>query len=135
VKESVKTFVQEMNRTAKSLGLKHTRYGNPHGLPSVEARSTAADMARLVSKCLENSLFCEVVATEKYKTKIKGYNGKVKAVEWENTNKLLRRPGFIGVKTGITVTAGPCLAAAYVFREKTYIVILLRTNKISRRFK
>lgn len=54
---------------------------------------------------------------------------------WENTNKLLRRNNFIGIKTGITITAGPCLASAYKFKNKTYIVVLARANKVSRRFK
>lgn len=33
IKDTVKVFVQEMNRVAKQLGLKDTRFGNPHGLP------------------------------------------------------------------------------------------------------
>jgi D-alanyl-D-alanine carboxypeptidase len=41
----------------------------------------------------------------------------------------------LGIKTGITVTAGPCLASAYQFRQKTYIIVLLRAPKISSRFK
>lgn len=41
----------------------------------------------------------------------------------------------MGIKTGITVTAGPCLAAAYKFRDKIYICVILRALKISRRFK
>ncbi len=56
-------------------------------------------------------------------------------VEWHNTNKLLRRDGFLGIKTGITVTAGPCLASAYQFRDKIYICVILRASKVSRRFK
>ena len=56
-------------------------------------------------------------------------------MQWENTNKLLRRPGFIGIKTGITVTAGPCLASAYQFLNKTYIVVIAKCSKPSRRFK
>ena len=47
----------------------------------------------------------------------------------------MRRDGFIGIKTGITVTAGPCLASAYKFKDKTYIIILAKCNKSSRRFK
>lgn len=47
----------------------------------------------------------------------------------------MRREGFIGIKTGITVTAGPCLASAYQFRDKIYICVLLRATKVSRRFK
>ena len=61
--------------------------------------------------------------------------GSKREVVWQNTNKLLRRQGFIGIKTGITVTAGPCLASAYEFRDKIFIVSLLRASKISRRFK
>ena len=56
-------------------------------------------------------------------------------MHWENTNKLIRREGFIGIKTGITVTAGPCLASAYKFKNSTYIVIIAKCNKSSRRFK
>lgn len=50
---------------------------------------------------------------------------------------MLRRPGFIGVKTGVTATAGPCLATLYDLpkENKQYIVVLLRTTKLSRRFK
>ena len=54
---------------------------------------------------------------------------------WENTNKLLRRPNFIGGKTGVTITAGPCLASCYQLGEKILIVVLLKTTKLSRRFK
>lgn len=61
--------------------------------------------------------------------------GVKREVVWENTNKLLRRPGFEGVKTGVTVTAGPCLASLYTFKGRSFIVILLRTSKMSRRFK
>ena len=73
--------------------------------------------------------------TREYKCTIFNKNGTKRPVEWINTNKLLRRPGFIGIKTGITVTAGPCLASAYEFRDKVYIVVVLRCNKVSRRFK
>jgi D-alanyl-D-alanine carboxypeptidase len=48
---------------------------------------------------------------------------------------LLKRPDFIGIKTGITVTAGPCLATGYKFRDKIYVCVVLRAPKVSRRFK
>ena len=66
---------------------------------------------------------------------VENHRGIRREVKWQNTNKLLRREGFIGVKTGITVTAGPCLASAFEFKNKVYIIVLLRANKISRRFK
>lgn len=33
------------------------------------------------------------------------------------------------------MTAGPCLASAYEFRDKTYISVILRAPKVSARFK
>lgn len=39
-------------------------------------------------------------------------DGTYRNYAWKNTNKLLDK-GFIGIKTGITDNAGPCLAAAY----------------------
>ncbi len=36
---------------------------------------------------------------------------------WQNTNKLLEAPGFFGIKTGVTDTAGPCLCTAFRFQK------------------
>lgn len=35
----------------------------------------------------------------------------------------------------MTITAGPCLATCYQVGDKIFIVVLLRTSKLSRRFK
>jgi D-alanyl-D-alanine carboxypeptidase len=83
---------------------------------------------------MRNELFRTISACKFFRTTVKN-GGVAREVEWENTNKLLRRDGFVGLKTGITVTAGPCLAAAYSFRDKTYISVILRAPKVSGRFK
>ena len=49
--------------------------------------------------------------------------------ELENTNKLLE-DGFDGIKTGITDTAGPCLAASY----KDYIIVVLNSKSMNERW-
>jgi D-alanyl-D-alanine carboxypeptidase len=36
---------------------------------------------------------------------------------WENTNKLLSESGFLGMKTGQTLTAGYCLCVYYDPKE------------------
>lgn len=111
-------------------------FGNPHGLPHRDSKTTCEDMGKLCAICLNIPLFREIVGTKIYKYKVMCDRTKKKYIfHWENTNKLLRRPGFIGIKTGITVTAGPCLASAYTFRDKTYIVIVAKSAKMSRRFK
>jgi D-alanyl-D-alanine carboxypeptidase len=79
-------------------------------------------------------LFRTVIKTKKYSFWME-HKGAKHEVVWENTNKLLRRPHFIGGKTGVTVTAGPCLASCYELGDKILIVVLLKTSKLSRRFK
>lgn len=48
---------------------------------------------------------------------------------FENTNKLLE-DGFDGIKTGITDTAGPCLAASY----KDLIIVVLNSKSMNERW-
>ena len=127
-------FIQKMNRNAKTLGLNQTTFGNPHGLPHARGVSSPYDQAMLVSQCLAIPLFNKVVATQELRTWVVN-EGVRRELIWENTNKLLRRPGFVGTKTGVTATAGPCLASCYKYKNHTFIVVLLRTSKLSRRFK
>jgi serine-type D-Ala-D-Ala carboxypeptidase (penicillin-binding protein 5/6) len=134
LKEHLKAFVSQMNKHAALLGLKHTQFANPHGLPSHNAKSNANDVAKLCCVCMKSEHFRHIVKQEYYRLTVR--NGTAtREVIWENTNKLLRRSGFVGIKTGITVTAGPCLAAAYEFKDKTYISVILRAPKVSARFK
>jgi D-alanyl-D-alanine carboxypeptidase (penicillin-binding protein 5/6) len=46
-------------------------------------------------------------------------------IVWYNTNKLLNLDGFIGVKTGATPSAGPCLSSVYRMGISEYIVIVV----------
>ena len=34
-------------------------------------------------------------------------------MKWLTTNRLLGKPGWDGIKTGITDSAGPCYASSY----------------------
>ena len=45
--QSMKYFLQEMNRYARALGLESTNYANPHGLSHKNNKSTAADIGKL----------------------------------------------------------------------------------------
>ena len=76
-----------MNKNARLLGLKSTKFANPHGLPHQEARSTANDMAKLCCTCMKDELFKIIVGTRFKKMMVK--NGTLtREVESENTNKL-----------------------------------------------
>ena len=50
-----------------------------------------------------------------------------------NTNKLLEQ-GYSGLKTGITPTAGPCLAASLYKDDFKLIVVILNAKSMEQRW-
>jgi D-alanyl-D-alanine carboxypeptidase (penicillin-binding protein 5/6) len=98
---SVDGFVARMNATARSLGMIHTRYTDPSGYDDSTV-STAADQVRLVERAMRLPVFVSIVATSSATLPVAG--------TVHNTNTLLGRDGFVGVKTGSTAAAGGCFA-------------------------
>lgn len=54
--------------------------------------------------------------------------------KWHNTNFLLGRKGYNGIKTGITEAAGPCLSASYNEGGYRFIVVLLSAQSMEARW-
>lgn len=104
-------FVAEMNRTAKALGMTHTRYSNPHGLTHADHKSTASDQFKLTCAALKLPAFRELVSTPRKEGIVAGPGGYQRTIVWTNTNKLLQINGYAGVKTGTTNAAGACLVS------------------------
>ena len=96
---SVPAFVADMNRVAKRLGMHHTRYTDPSGLDATTV-STAADQLRLAVTAMRNDVFAELVGTSDATLPVAGHLG--------NTDTLLGRDGFVGIKTGSDDAAGGC---------------------------
>jgi D-alanyl-D-alanine carboxypeptidase (penicillin-binding protein 5/6) len=94
-------FVARMNATARSLGMTHTRYTDPSGYDDATV-STAVDQVRLVDRAMRLPVFAGIVATASATLPVAGVV--------HNTDTLLGRNGFVGVKTGSTATAGGCFA-------------------------
>jgi D-alanyl-D-alanine carboxypeptidase (penicillin-binding protein 5/6) len=90
-----------MNATARSLGMTHTRYTDPSGYDDATV-STAADQVRIVDRAMRLPVFASIVATPSATLPVTG--------TVHNTNTLLGRNGFVGVKTGSTATANGCFA-------------------------
>lgn len=109
--DPVAEFVAEMNRLAKALGMTQTRFANPHGLerPGAKAFSTAADIARLSLYAMRRNAFNFIVRQPDRQIKLVGTGGS-RTFRVRNTNELIGEPGVLGVKTGMTAAAGPCVA-------------------------
>ena len=108
-------FVARMNAAARSLGMGHTRYTDPSGYDDATV-STAADQVRIVDEAMRLPVFASIVATPSAVLPVAGLV--------QNTNALLGRNGFVGVKTGSDAAAGGCFAFRAVRRiggERTTI--------------
>jgi D-alanyl-D-alanine carboxypeptidase (penicillin-binding protein 5/6) len=98
---SEEQFVARMNATARSLGMAHTRYTDPSGYDDATV-STAADQVRIVNQAMRLPVFARIVGTATATLPVAG--------TVHNTNALLGRNGFVGVKTGSDDAAGGCFA-------------------------
>src|SRR4029450_2764882 len=97
-----------MNATAGALGMTRTRYTDPSGYDAATV-STAADQVRIVDRAMHLPAFASIVATQSATLPVAG--------TVHNTNRLLGRNGFVGVKTGSTGAAGGCFSLPAIRRS------------------
>lgn len=106
-------FVDRMNRRARELGMRNTRFANATGLPPEETgdpgphEASAYDLALLSRAAIRTPHFLSMVSTWEYTMRAGGIQKPV----LYNLNRLLKRyPGVDGLKTGMTARAGYCIA-------------------------
>ncbi len=102
---SVASFVAEMNRTARDLGMAHTTYTDPSGYDAGTV-STALDQLRLAQGVAKDKTMAAMMATRSYALPFAGVV--------TNTDTLLGQDGFVGMKTGSDDAAGGC----FMFRSE-----------------
>ena len=124
-------FCDMMNEKAAYLGMTHTHFANPNGMPNLNNYSTASDLVRLSRYCMRDSLFAAIVGTvEKDVPLLDGRH-----MPCCNTNALLKTyEGCLGIKTGFTRLAGNCLASAATRNGTTLYLVLLNSRSMSSRF-
>lgn len=125
-------FVAEMNRRAAELGLKETRYVDPHGLGNNQ--TSARDLARLAWICMKDERFRGYVRTVEQRCTVAGPDGSPREVVWKNTNQLLGIEGYDGIKTGTTSAAGACLAASGRRGDDQLVVVVLGSTSPDARY-
>ena len=109
--DPVAIFVGEMNQLARAVGATSTRFANPHGLdrPGAKQFSTAADVARLSIYAMRRNPITFI--TSKQNRQVSVVSAGVKRnFNLTNTNDLAGEIGILGVKTGTTAAAGPCVS-------------------------
>jgi D-alanyl-D-alanine carboxypeptidase (penicillin-binding protein 5/6) len=96
---SEEAFVERMNAEARRLGLSHTVFANPHGLPDPRQRTTARDIAALAEALLQDFPESRIILGD---TEF-NWRGRV----FRRRFPLFRDPGGVtALKTGFTLAAG-----------------------------
>ena len=116
-------FVHWLNMKAAAMGAYSARLCNTNGLPAPEHRISAADLGMIAAAAMEKPDFAAIVGS-RFTSLGQGENYRV----FRNTNKLLwQEEQIIGVKTGTTEEAGPCLVAACASGPALFISVVLNS--------
>jgi len=118
---STEAFVDQMNRRARAMGLRDTRFRSPNGLDD-RGYSTALDLAQISVLALRDPVLARIARTKFYR--IPAPDGATRRLQ--NRNALLwLYPGAFGVKSGFTSAAGSCLVAAAERGELRLVSVVL----------
>jgi D-alanyl-D-alanine carboxypeptidase (penicillin-binding protein 5/6) len=118
---STEAFVDRMNRRARTMGLRDTRFRSPNGLDD-RGYSTALDLARITVRALRDPILARIARTKFYRVP----SPDRAARRLQNRNALLwLYPGAFGVKSGFTSAAGSCLVAAAERGELRLVSVVL----------
>jgi len=119
-------FIARMNATAARMGMTHTHFTSPDGLPyptETSTYSTPADLLTLGLAAMRFPVFQSIVDQQFFHLpKAPGHH----QYWWDNTNDLIGSyQGAVGIKTGYTDDAGHCLLFEAVRNGRTLIGAVL----------
>jgi D-alanyl-D-alanine carboxypeptidase len=126
---SVPAFVALMNAKARALGMTHTIYRSPNGLPPRDHRLADGDLTTprdysLLARYLVRHT--NILKYTQVRSRYFGQGLRFPPTPMNNHNHLLGHvPGVDGLKTGFTQGAGFCLTATALRNGRRIIVVLM----------
>lgn len=121
------TFVQMMNLKAVQIGMSNTSFTNPCGFDIANHHSTPIDLLHLAEYAIQNPLFNEITKQNQHIYYSLNSNRKFVA---KTHNYLLNRYEYaVGVKTGYTSKAGPCLIARAKKEGSDCLIVMLNSKE------
>lgn len=132
--DPLKFFIDAMNDEARRLGMNQTTFRNPHGMTHPEHKSSCADLVRLSRELMQDPLVQKIVACRRHQCVVRGQEGYQRRLTWKNSNRLLDRSGYLGIKTGTTDAAGECLVSMSDRQGVQTIVVVLGASGSAARY-
>lgn len=126
---SVEAFVELMNAKARDLGMTHTTFRTPHGLPPDNRKAAEGDLSSPRDFALLSRYLVQKTDVLKYtsiRTRQFGVGVRAKPTEMVNRDHLVGHvPGVDGLKTGYTAAAGSCLTATAQRDGRRVLVVVM----------
>lgn len=121
-------FVSLMNQKAASLGARHTKFANAHGLPSSRTQyTTAQDMALIFRAALKHPFFRQAI-TYKHRI-IYSRNGRRFFLKSHNKILFMKWKSKVFGKTGYTIQAQSCFVGYFTMGKRQYIIDVFGCRK------
>lgn len=121
-------FIEMMNKKAKAIGMTQTNFTNAAGFDIGEHSSSAHDLLKLAEYAIKNPTFNKIVKMERHT--FTPVNKSSKKYVAHTHNKLLKNHKYtIGIKTGYTSKAGPCLIARAKNGKKDVLLVMLNSRE------
>ena len=124
-------FVELMNERAQEIGMKHTHFASPHGLPPARGQqpdvTTARDMSLLARVLLKHPTALRYTSTHQHSIR----NGRFMMRSHNHLLNTFR--GCDGLKTGYTYAGGYSIAATAVRDGIRVVVVVLSSDSIRTR--
>ncbi len=121
---SSESFADLMNHKAAELGLKNSRFYDPHGLPPSDPRMnnvmSARDLAKVGQELMKHPFMRQLAVIPEMEFR----NGTLQRIY--NPNRLLRfYEGATGIKTGYSGPAGFCITASAKRNDMELIAVVM----------
>lgn len=124
---TLENFVTMMNEKALAIGMINTVFTNPCGFDIGDHHSTPSDLMMLAEYAIQNPVFNEM--TKLNRNSYYSLNSYRKLVA-KTHNRLLNEYEYaVGVKTGYTSKAGPCLIARAKKEGKDCLIVMLNSKE------
>lgn len=124
---SVENFVSMMNTKAEMIGMFNTHFTNPCGFDIDNHHSTPHDLLILAEYAIQNPIFNEITRMSQH---IYSSLNSYRLLVAKTHNQLLTKYQYaIGVKTGYTSKAGPCLIARAKKEGHDCLIVMLNSKE------